>query len=315
MIPKKITFPKNLSHKHKTRLKWTLLLIVSVLVFCFSSMLISIKSYSNPETAIIKSENSKAYTSNLLLFPKVIAKNKEVHVTSYHLGWFQGRKVLFAKIKYQNHSYLIDSTWLNINQNNPINAYIQSIGYPKGKMVTAYVKAFSQIPYLDFPSKPKGIIIHDTGTESTSIDDEVTYMTKNYPKDGVFVHTFIDSQEIRKIAKDNFMAQGAGPKANPHYIQFEMPHEYSPDGFALQLANAAYYSALMLKKYQLPLELGQVNGQGSLWSHEMVSLYLGGTDHVDPSDYWNRSAYSYFNSTYTMADFLQLVQAYYNQLD
>ena len=35
----------------------------------------------------------------------------------------------------------------------------------------------------------------------------------------------------------------------------------------------------------------------------MVSNYLGGTDHVDPTDYWSESANDYFGSDYDVEDF------------
>ena len=110
------------------------------------------------------------------------------------------------------------------------------------------------------------------------------------------------------------MAQGAGPYANPYYIQFEMTHEYTADGFARQVGNAAYYTAYMLKKYNLPVTLGPKDGDGTRWTHEMVSLYLGGTDHIDPTAYWSSAASEYFGSDYTIEDFRDLVQAYYNEI-
>lgn len=93
-----------------------------------------------------------------------------------------------------------------------------------------------------------------------------------------------------------------------------MPHVYSQEAFAKQLANAAYYTAKTLKENNLPLTLGQENGEGTLWTHEMISLYLGGTDHIDPTDYWSQSAYRFFGTTYSISDFLELVQMYYNRI-
>ena len=56
------------------------------------------------------------------------------------------------------------------------------------------------------------------------------------------------------------------------------------------------------------------NGQGTLWSHHYVSQFLGGTNHTDPDGYWARNASNYFGTTYTMSDFAQLVEMYYNSL-
>lgn len=52
-------------------------------------------------------------------------------------------------------------------------------------------------------------------------------MVQNYDKEGVFVHSFIDSDTILRIADEGYKAQGAGANANPYYIQFELTHEDS----------------------------------------------------------------------------------------
>lgn len=70
----------------------------------------------------------------------------------------------------------------------------------------------------------------------------------------------------------------------------------------------------MLNKYNLGITLGQKNGQGTVWTHEMVSEDLGGTNHIDPSQYWEDSASQFFQTDYDVEDFVQLVQAYYNRL-
>ena len=62
----------------------------------------------------------------------------------------------------------------------------------------------------------------------------------------------------------------------------------------------------MLKKYDLPVTLGQEDGEGTIWTHEMVSLYLGGTDHVDPTDYWTETANDYFGTDYDIEDLSNL---------
>ena len=114
-------------------------------------------------------------------------------------------------------------------------------------------------------------------------------MKQNYSSTKVFVHTFIDNQQIINIADTKYMAEGAGPYANPYFVQFEMPHEYTAASFANQLGNAAYYTAYILKQNNLPVTKGIKDDGGTVWTHAMISSYLGGTDH-------------------------ELVQAYYNQM-
>lgn len=212
-------------------------------------------------------------------------------------------------------TYYIDTKDISLQQTNAINQYIaETLAYSNSEITDSIEKSFEQSAYKTSDSKPRGIIIHDTGVDDSTIQSEVNYMVQNYDEKGIFVHSFIDDATILRIADENYEAQGAGAKANPYYIQFELTHGTSQDSFAKQLANAAYYTAYMLKKYDLPVTLGQENSDGTIWIHEMVSNYLGGTDHVDPTDYWSESANDYFGSDYDVEDFVELVQAYYNTL-
>lgn len=291
-----------------------LIVLILALLFHYTFYVTPLTKYQSTQEAKIVSNETKLYPSHWLLIPKKISEKTNVTVNGYQLGQFRGQKMLFAKITYQGNSYLVESKRLDIELSNPVNAYLQSLDFPKVQIKNKLIKTFPKRPYFGSQAKPKGIIIHDTGTEQSSIADEIYYMVKNYKKEGIFVHTFIDDQEILNIADNHFMAQGAGPKANPYFVQFEMPHVYSQEAFAKQLANAAYYTARTLKENNLPLTLGQENGEGTLWTHEMISLYLGGTDHIDPTDYWSQSAYRFFGTTYSISDFLELVQMYYNRI-
>ncbi len=96
------------------------------------------------------------------------------------------------------------------------------------------------------------------------------------------------------------MAVRAGPYANPYFVQFEMPHEYTAASFANQLGNAAYYTAYILKQNNLPVTKGTKDGGGTVWTHAMISSYLGGTDHEDPISYWSTMARKLFGTTYNI---------------
>ncbi|MGR8838571.1 hypothetical protein N2F28_10275 [Leuconostoc falkenbergense] len=50
---------------------------------------------------------------------------------------------------------------------------------------------------------------------------------------------------------------------------------------------------------------------GNLASHENISYKWGGTDHVDPVEYWNKRGRNYFGQAYDMAQFRDLVAVYY----
>ncbi|MCD7134857.1 N-acetylmuramoyl-L-alanine amidase [Limosilactobacillus rudii] len=234
-------------------------------------------------------------------------------VNRYYLTGKDGNEV-YARFNYDGHNYFVQSTDISIAMTNAINKYIAQAGYPHAKIEQQISPRFTQQKYKTASGKPRGVIIHDTGNENSTISSEISYMEKNYTATRVFVHTFIDARQILNIADTKYMAEGAGPRANPSFIQFEMPHEYTATTFANQLANAAYYTAYNLKQNNLPVIKGNKDGGGTVWTHAMVSNYLGGTDHQDPVSYWSASAQKLFGTSYTINDFIVLVQAYYNQM-
>ncbi|MGV3322722.1 peptidoglycan recognition protein family protein [Streptococcus hyovaginalis] len=239
--------------------------------------------------------------------------SKTVAISGYREHFIKGKSRLFAEITVADETYYLPASEVTIIQDNPINQAIADLNYPKIP-TSQDKKDFRQLPYATINQKPKGIIIHETGNDGSTLDDEITYMVNNYRQSGVFVHSFIDADRVVAIADTNKMAQGAGPQANPYFLQFEMTREADPNRFLRQLANAAYYTAQELHHYHLPVTVGQEDGQGTIWTHDMVSRYLGGTDHTDPVDYWTSMANYYWGVDYTVDDFTQLVQTYYNQL-
>lgn len=129
-----------------------------------------------------------------------------------------------------------------------------------------------------------------------------------------FVHSFVDDTHIINVANTNYLAWGSGYYGNQRFVQFEEVRVHSKAAFAKEINNAAYYTAYILKSYGLKPSLASANKTGTVWSHHNVSDWLGGTDHTDPDGYWATSAKTWFNTTYTMKDFLPVVQAYYNSL-
>ena len=274
----------------------------------------NVSTYTTSQTANVSSSKANIYTSDGS--SKTISQGTTISIESYcYNAEINQKEATLAKFSMDGETYYIDTNDISLKETNDINRYIvETLNYSHSDITSDIEKSFEQTSYKTDDGKPLGIIIHDTGVDNSTIDSEVNYMVQNYEDQGVFVHSFIGSDTILRIAHEKYEAQGAGAKANPYYIQFELTHEDSQDGFTKQLANAAYYTAYMLKKYDLPVSLGQENGEGSIWTHEMVSNYLGGTDHVDPTDYWSESANDYFGVDYDVEDFAELVQAYYNAL-
>ena len=156
---------------------------------------------------------------------------------------------------------------------------------------------------------PNMVVIHETANPYDSIWGEINYERANY--EDAFVHAFVDGSNIIIISPTNKEAWGAAYPANGRAVQVEQVEVYGARNFASELANAAYFAAYEMKLYGMTPSMGQSNGTGTLWSHHMVSNYLGGTDHTDPDGYWANRASSYFGTTYTMTNFIQLVAYYY----
>ncbi len=269
-------------------------------------------SYAVSETATLSS-SARIYNSLSAIQRVNLPDQALVKVNRYYLT-SNDNDDTYARINYNGKNYFVRATDIELKMNNEINSYLTQSGLPHAKITKQISSIFEQRGYSTSSGNPRGVVIHDTGNENSTISSEVSYMKQNYSSTRVFVHTFIDNQQIINIADTKYMAEGAGPNANPYFVQFEMPHEYTAASFANQLGNAAYYTAYILKQNNLPVTKGTKDGGGTVWTHEMISSYLGGTDHEDPISYWSTTARKLFGTTYNINNFVELVQAYYNQM-
>jgi len=269
-------------------------------------------SYAVSETATLSS-GARVYNLLSAIQRANLPDQALVKVNRYYLT-SNDNDDTYAQINYNGKNYFVRATDIELKMNNEINSYLTQSGLPHAKITKQILSIFEQRGYSTSSGNPRGVVIHDTGNENSTISSEVSYMKQNYSSTRVFVHTFIDNQQILNIADTKYMAEGAGPYANPYFVQFEMPHEYTAASFANQLGNAAYYTAYILKQNNLPVTNGTKDGGGTVWTHAMISSYLGGTDHEDPISYWSTAARKLFGTTYNINNFVELVQAYYNQM-
>lgn len=158
--------------------------------------------------------------------------------------------------------------------------------------------------------RPNMVIVHETDIRNDSLWADIEMEHNTYHR--AFVHAFVDGNNIVEISPTNREAWGAGYPANGRGVQFEQVEVTGKDNFARELVNAAYYTAYNMKQYGMVPVLNGPNG--TLLSHHMISMYFGGTDHVDPDSYWARNANSYFGTGYTINDFFELVKYEYAQL-
>lgn len=188
-----------------------------------------------------------------------------------------------------------------------INNYInqKKFGNPA---ITTYKSTFTQyFGYRNGVGKPEGVVVHETANSSSTIDGEVSYMMNNWGSIYSYVHAFVDHSRIINIHNTNYGVWGAGPVANARYIQIELVREHTTDNFARSVNNDAYYVAYLLKQYGLTPKLADNSGSGTVWSHNAVTKYLGGTTHVDPTTYFATWGYD-------MNQFFALVQQKYGEL-
>ena len=269
-------------------------------------------SYAVSETATLSSD-ARVYNSLSAIQRANLPDQALVKVNRYYLT-SNDNDDTYARITYNGKNYFVRATDIELKMNNEINSYLTQSDLPHAKITKQISSIFEQRGYSTSSGNPRGVVIHDTGNENSTISSEVSYMKQNYSSTRVFVHTFIGNQQILNIADTKYMAEGAGPYANPYFVQFEMPHEYTAASFANQLGNAAYYTAYILIQNNLPVTKGTKDGGGTVWTHAMISSYLGGTDHEDPISYWSTTARKLFGTTYNINNFVELVQAYYNQM-
>ena len=255
-------------------------------------------SYAVSETATLSSD-ARVYNSLSAIQRANLPDQALVKVNRYYLT-SNDNDDTYARITYNGKNYFVRATDIELKMNNEINSYLTQSGLPHAKITKQISSIFEQRGYSTSSGNPRGVVIHDTGNENSTISSEVSYMKQNYSSTRVFVHTFIGNQQILNIADTKYMAEGAGPYANPYFVQFEMPHEYTAASFANQLGNAAYYTAYILKQNNLPVTKGTKDGGGTVWTHAMISSYLGGTDHEDPISYWSTTARKLFGTTYNI---------------
>lgn len=155
--------------------------------------------------------------------------------------------------------------------------------------------------------RPEGIVIHETANSTSTIDNEVAYMQRAWPTTYAYVHAFVDHSRIINIHPTDYGVWGAGPAANARFIQLELVREHSDEDFAASINNYAYYVAYLLKQYGMGVDLADNDGAGTIWSHNAVSDWLGGTDHTDPIGYFKQWGYD-------MNQFAALVQQKYDAL-
>ena len=145
-----------------------------------------------------------------LTFTPVMAQVKPSHKVPHSIESYcynaeiNQKEATLAKFSMDGETYYIDTNDISLKETNDINRYIaETLNYSHSDITSDIEKSFEQTSYKTDDVKPLGIIIHDTGVDNSTIDSEVNYMVQNYEDQGVFVHSFIDSDTILRIANEN----------------------------------------------------------------------------------------------------------------
>ncbi|MFV4895520.1 SLAP domain-containing protein [Lactobacillus delbrueckii] len=165
----------------------------------------------------------------------------------------------------------------------------------------------SRFGYRNGVGKPEGVVVHETASPGATAWDEGRYFNNNWMTAYTYVHAVVDNNQTIQLMSPDYGVWGAGPIANVRYIQVELCEVSTRSQFVQSVANDAYYIASLLHSYNLTPSRASQDGSGTIWSHNEVSHYLGGTDHGDPDGYFAKWGYS-------MSDFYSLITYYYNKL-
>ncbi|WP_077307220.1 peptidoglycan recognition protein family protein [Terribacillus halophilus] len=165
-----------------------------------------------------------------------------------------------------------------------------------------YKNFFAQFNYRYGYGKVEGVVAHETANPHSTIRSEIDFMSRNH--NNAFVHAFVDHGNIIEIHPTNRAAWGAGFFANQRFVHVELVEEDRFVDFAKSINNYSDYLASVLYKYNLGVTDAERNGTGTLWSHNAVSKFLGGTNHTDPISYFGRWGYSW-------DEFVELVKLKY----
>lgn len=277
--------------KHNRKCITTILALTLLTTFSLSTPVLAKDSPSNTpidaETILSEEINESVYT------PKIQSKEEQAEAEAKPTEEINPEATTkSARLFSSSQSY------------SAANQYIISQNYTN-PVIEKQIKNFERFNYKDGYGKPRGFVVHETANNNSTITSEINYMTSNWKN--AFVHTFVDSSRIIQIHPTEYGVWGAGAKANSYFVQSELVRESTKEKFYKSINNDAYYVAYNLKQYGLVPVNAHNTGVGTVWSHDSVSRYLGGTTHSDPVSYFAKWGY-------TFNEFFDLVNYKYNEL-
>ncbi|WP_176470154.1 GW dipeptide domain-containing protein [Terribacillus saccharophilus] len=254
---------------------------------------------SNSEAAEEEEEyNEFGIKKGTMVYGEDISKLTEEELQYVPKGWRDGE---FEEME----ETLEDEPRLYAKATYPdVNDYIKDKKLKTVSMTFEHKDFFTKFNYRNGYGAVEGVVAHETANNNSSIRNEINYMSTNH--ENAFVHAFVDDSNIIEIHPTDLGAWGAGRYANQRFVHVELVRVGSFDEFARSINNYADYIASVLNEYNLGVTDAEGTGVGTLWSHNAVSKYLGGTNHVDPHGYFATYGYKW-------SEFVELVKQKYNE--
>ncbi|WP_221639481.1 N-acetylmuramoyl-L-alanine amidase [Listeria booriae] len=130
------------------------------------------------------------------------------------------------------------------------------------------------------------IILHETANDKSTIDNEVSFMSRNW--ENAFVSHFVGGGgRVIQVAPVGYVQWGAGNANGYAYAQIELCRTKDEANFAKDYAVYCQLAVDLAKAAGIPatLDTGSKASDKGLKSHKWVADNLGGTTHQDPYAY------------------------------
>ena len=127
-------------------------------------------SYAVSETATLSSD-ARVYNSLSAIQRANLPDQALVKVNRYYLT-SNDNDDTYARITYNGKNYFVRATDIELKMNNEINSYLTQSGLPHAKITKQISSIFEQRGYSTSSGNPRGVVIHDTGNENSTISSE-----------------------------------------------------------------------------------------------------------------------------------------------
>lgn len=158
----------------------------------------------------------------------------------------------------------------------------------KYKFETKHVAGLPKYRFETETGKPLAVVWHWVGNYKSYKSGEISYMSNNWMN--AFYHAACDYTGVTEVASTDYIAWAAGPKANGWTLHIEMVHADTREQFYKALDFYLFWTAYQHYWYDMgrTVDNAENDGWGTVWTHNAVSRHLGGTDHIDPMDYFSK---------------------------